>query len=203
MKDFELLLISEMEIYFGDDKMKATELLKEEHKGIKLMMDILEEICKRFQAGEKVNAEHLGQTVEFFKTFADKCHHAKEEDLLFPEMEKAGIPREGGPIGCMLSEHDQGRALVKELSVAIMRYKIGEKTTDQIVENSNKYIGLLRQHIDKEDNVLYMMADQHLSEEVQEKLLEDFEKVEVERIGVGTHEKFHKLLHHLKDVYLN
>ena len=182
--------------------MRATELLKEEHKRIKLVMNILEEICKRFQSGEKVSSEHLEQIVEFFKNFADKCHHAKEEDFLFPEMEKVGISREGGPIGCMLSEHDQGRALVKELSVAIMRYKIGEKATDRIVENANEYIGLLRQHIDKEDNVLYMMADQHLSEETQKKLLEDFEKVEVERIGVGTHEKFHKLLHHLKDVYL-
>lgn len=183
--------------------MKATELLKEEHKGIKLMLDILEEICKRLQAGEKINPEHLEQIVEFFRMFADKCHHAKEEDLLFPEMEKAGIPRDGGPIGCMLSEHVEGRGFVKAMSDAIAKYKNGEEATNQIVENAQGYIGLLRQHIDKEDNILYFMADEHLSEEAQKKLLKDFEKVETERIGVGVHEKFHKLLHQLKGEYLN
>lgn len=176
--------------------MSVTELLKEEHKEIKLMMNILEEICKKLQSGEQINAEHLEQIVDFFKTFADKSHHAKEEDLLFPEMEKAGIPREGGPIGCMLSEHDQGRTFIQKLNTAIIKYKNEKKSIDQIVENAHGYINLLRQHIDKEDNILFMIADQRLSEESQKKLLEDFEKIK-------THKRFHKILHHLKDIYLS
>ena len=73
------------------------------------MLKILDKVCARLESKEKVDPEHLEPIVEFFRVFADKCHHGKEEDLLFPEMEKAGVPKEMGPIGVMLAEHQQGR----------------------------------------------------------------------------------------------
>jgi hypothetical protein len=78
--------------------MKATEQLRNEHEGIKLMMHILWKLSGKLEAGEEVDPEHLEKIIEFFRIFADKCHHGKEEDLLFPVLEAAGIPREGGPI---------------------------------------------------------------------------------------------------------
>jgi len=183
--------------------MKPTEQLKEEHQAIKLMLRISERVCEKLESGEKVNPEHLEQIVEFIKLFADKCHHGKEEDLLFVAMEEAGIPKKGGPIGVMLTEHDMGRGYVKGMSEAVAKYKAGDrKASSAIVGNARKYIILLTQHIDKEDNILYPMADMHLSEERQEELLEEFERVEREKIGAGKHEEFHDLLNHLKAVYL-
>ncbi len=79
--------------------MTPTEQLKEEHQGIQLMLSILEKVCQRLESGGKVETGHLEKVLEFIQVFADKCHHGKEEDLLFPEMEKAGIPKEQGPIG--------------------------------------------------------------------------------------------------------
>jgi len=73
--------------------MNYTEQLKEEHKGIILMLRVLEQMCDRLDAGEPVDLDHLERSVEFLKVFADTCHHAKEEELLFPAMEQAGIPR--------------------------------------------------------------------------------------------------------------
>lgn len=183
--------------------MLATEQLKEEHKVIKSMLEVLEKVCNKIESGEKINSEHLEQILEFIRTFADKCHHGKEEDLLFPAMEEAGVPREGGPIGVMLMEHEAGRNYVKKMAQAITEYKNGnEKVAKEIVENARKYIQLLREHIDKEDNVLYMIADMRLSVEKQEELLEGFERVEEEKIGIGKHEKFHRLLHRLSEIYL-
>jgi hemerythrin-like domain-containing protein len=183
--------------------MKPTEQLKEEHQLIKLMLRIAEKVCEKLESGEEVDPEHLERIVEFIRVFADKCHHGKEEDLLFAAMEEVGIPRKGGPIGVMLTEHDMGRGYVKGMSEAIAKYKAGDrKASSAIVENARNYIALLTQHIDKEDNVLYPMADMHLSEERQKELLEEFEVVEREKIGVGKHEQFHKLLEHLKQVYL-
>jgi hemerythrin-like domain-containing protein len=183
--------------------MRPTELLKEEHAAIKEMLRVLEAACAKLESGEAVNPEHLEQMVEFIRGFADRCHHMKEEDLLFPAMEAAGIPKEGGPIGVMLMEHTMGRDYVRGMSEAIARYKAGEPSAGAaFAQNARDYIGLLAQHIDKEDNVLYVIADAHLAEESQEKLMEGFEKVETEEMGAGTHEKFHALLHHLKDVYL-
>jgi len=187
----------------GGETMKPTEQLKEEHKAIKLMLRIAEKVNEKLEAGEEVNPEHLEQIVEFIRVFADKCHHGKEEDLLFVAMEEAGIPKEGGPIGVMLAEHDMGRGYVRGLSQAVARYKAGDRgVSPAIIENARNYVALLSQHIDKEDNILYPMADMHLSEDQQEELLEGFEKVEREKIGPGRHEEFHKLLDHLQEVYL-
>jgi hypothetical protein len=68
--------------------MTPTDQLKEEHEGILLMLRILEKVSAKLKSGEKVDPDHLERIVEFFRVFADKCHHGKEEDLLFPEMEK-------------------------------------------------------------------------------------------------------------------
>ena len=183
--------------------MKATEELKEEHKAIKLTLSILSNVSKRLESGEKVDQEDLDIILDFLKTFADKCHHGKEEDLLFVAMEKVGIPRDRGPIGVMLKEHEMGRSYVRNMSEAVEKYKAGELSySSQFVENAKKYTELLTQHIDKEDNILYPMADMQLSEEKQRELIEKFEELEHERIGIGKHEELHELLHHLKDKYL-
>lgn len=177
--------------------MTATDQLKEEHEAIKLMLEILEEICLRLENGKQVNHNHLKQILEFIQVFGDKCHHHKEEDLLFPALEKAGIPKHGGPIGMMLIEHDQGREYVRNMAQAVT-----EQNISQIIENARNYIAILNDHIDKENNILYMMADMHLSEEQQKELLKGFKKIETEKIGPGKHKKFHHLLHHLKGIYL-
>lgn len=183
--------------------MSATELLKEEHRAIKLMLSILSEVSQRLEAREKVDPQDLSQMVEFIRVFADRCHHGKEEDLLFPALEETGVPREGGPIGVMLVEHDEGRAYVRGLAEAVARYRSGEEeAAKEIIENAWNYVNLLTQHIDKEDNILYVIADLHLSPEKQEALVKEFERVEEEKIGAGRHEEFHQLLHHLKRTYL-
>lgn len=184
--------------------MTATEQLKNEHRAIEVMLEVLEAICTRLEQGQQVDPQHLKQILEFIRVFCDSCHHHKEENLLFPNLEAAGIPREDGPIGMMLMEHDQGREYVRNFTEAIADYKVGDlQATEGIVENAQGYINLLRQHIDKEDNILYMMADMHLTEKQQRDLLKGFEKIEAEKIGPGKHEEFHQLLDNLKKIYLN
>lgn len=184
--------------------MKATQQLKDEHQGVLLAISILEVINLKLKKGEKVDALHLEQLLEFIRVFVDKCHHSKEEDLLFPAMEKAGVPNEGGPIGMMLNEHDLGRGYVKNFAKAIEEYKKGDsKAAKQIIKNTSGYAVLLKDHIDKEDNILYMIADAHLSPKTQKDLLEKFEIVENEKVGKGKHEEFHQMLNKLKKVYLD
>lgn len=184
--------------------MLATEQLKKEHQAIQVMLEILEAICTRLEANQQVDPQHLEQILDFIRIFGDSCHHHKEENLLFPDLEAAGIPREDGPVGMMLMEHDQGREYVRNLARAIIGYKAGDpQATEGIVENARGYVNLLNEHIDKEDNILYMMADMHLTEEQQRDLLKGFEKIEAEKIGPGRHEEFHQLLDTLKKIYLN
>ena len=183
--------------------MKPTEQLKEEHEAIKIALSILGNVSKKLAAGETINQEDLGRILEFIKTFADTCHHGKEEDLLFVALEKVGMPRDRGPIAVMLREHEMGRSYVRNMREAVEKYKAGGSSySSQFIENAGKYTELPTQHIDKEDNILYPMADMQLPEEAQHELIEEFEKLEQERIGIGRHEELHELLHRLEDTYL-
>ncbi len=140
--------------------MKPTEILIKEHDAILVMLNILEKVCLRLDTGESVKETDLENIVEFFKVFADKCHHGKEEDLLFPVLEEYGIPNEGGPIGVMLSEHVTGRDNVKGMNAAIADYKEGKESGSKVfVRYARNYIALLTDHIDKENNILFKMAD--------------------------------------------
>ena len=126
----------------------------------------------------------------FIKNFIDICHHGKEEKVLFPLIEKYGFPREGGPTGVMLLEHEQGRTLAKVLADAVERYKKGEETAKRvIIESSQAYILLLTQHIPKEDEILYPLADRILSADEKRGLLKGFREVEEYTVGPGKHEE--------------
>ena len=180
--------------------MKPTDDLREEHKAVKLMLRILDGICTDIESGRSVKQEHLEGLVEFMRIFVDRCHHTKEETYLFPEMEKAGISGSGELITSLKNEHEQGRQHVSRIEEAVSG-KEGNKGLPTIVENSRAYIQLLTPHIEKEDNDLFPMADTYLSEAAQKDLLELFETVEIEIIGPGKHEEFHRWLHSMAEVY--
>jgi hemerythrin-like domain-containing protein len=183
-------------------KTGPTEILMAEHEAIKTMLRVLENLATRFEREEPVDLEQVKKAIEFITGFADRCHHAKEEDLLFPALENAGIPRQGGPIGVMLAEHDEGRAHVRAMKEAVERLERGDKKAGiDWARNARAYASLLSQHIFKEDNILYPMGNERLSAEAQRKLQEEFERVEKEIIGPGKHEYFEAILEELKKRY--
>lgn len=167
------------------------------------MLRVLQTVAEKFRRGESVNAEHLDGILEFLSIFVDKCHHGKEEEFLFPALEIAGIPREGGPIGVMLSEHEQSRKLVANLKETMTIYKSGgNANASRAGLIIDEYVTLLTQHIVKENTVLFPMADAKLDSKKDAELFEAFEQLELERIGVGKHDEFHALLDELKNTYL-
>lgn len=183
--------------------MRATEDLVAEHGGVLRMLAILEEVAARLEAGRRVPAEQLNAMVEFLQVFADRCHHAKEEGVLFPAMEAAGIPRQGGPLGVMFAEHVTARAHVRALADSAAGAARGDRAAAAtFAEHARAYAALLRAHIDKEDHVLYPMADRVLNEKKQDALAEEFEQIERDVIGPGRHEAFHHLLDELEAEYL-
>ena len=180
--------------------MTPAEQLKEEHEGITLMLRILEKVCAKMEAKEKIDLGHLDRIMEFFKIFVDQCHHGKEEDLLFPAI----IPMEQKLIGLLLREHSQGRSYVRAMGQELTQMKKFEGLTwVEYAANAQKYIALMTQHIQKEDNVLFPMFDGLLGKKKQMELVEGFEDLERKKIGEGIHEEFHKLLHELKEIYLD
>ncbi len=175
---------------------KATEALKSDHRIIEKVLGLLEKLT----AGSKeASLDTWGKTVDFIRNFADKCHHLKEEKVLFPFLEKKGIPREGGPIGMMLLEHEEGRAYVRAMAEALARGgEDPEATKAVLIENARAYLRMLKQHIMKEDEILFVMADDALSPGEQKQLVREFEEHEDREIGAGVHEKYVKMAQELE-----
>ena len=172
--------------------------LLNEHEAILSALNILDRITSGIEAKNEVNSEDFIEFIDFLKEFADKCHHGKEEDILFPALEAAGMPHEGGPIGVMLHEHALGRGLIRDMDAALAR-SAGPRS---FAAPALAYIELLTQHIAKENTVLFPMADRLLGTPALTAMHEAFERLEEERIGPGRHEAFHRLLDDLAAEYL-
>ncbi len=171
--------------------MKPTDILSSEHRVIEQVLDCLEHIIAEANANGRLDAASARDAISFFRTFADQCHHGKEETHLFPAMEAKGFPREGGPTGVMRHEHETGRGCIRAMDGAVDAAAHGDYAALQLFSQAGEgYIGLLRQHIEKEDHCLFSMANQALADEDQTELMAKFEKVEAEEMGRGTHEKF-------------
>lgn len=179
--------------------MKATDILIEEHTVIERVLNTLETATQSLKAGGSVRSDFFIGVTDFVKGFADGCHHKKEEDVLFNAMVAHGVPVEGGPIGAMLAEHEQGRIYTRAMREAAQRLANGDETArGDIIHNAQGYIGLLRQHIAKENGVLFPMADQIIPQAKHAEVLAGFEHVEHEETGPGVHEKYLALAEELE-----
>ncbi len=175
--------------------MQATQVLRDEHEGILAMLAVVEAAAYRLKDGNTVPPALFTDSVSFFRNFADGCHHGKEELELFPKLVERGLPSEDGPVGVMLMEHDQGRAYVRGMADAVERYAKGDaNATPSLIENTLSYVRLLREHIEKENGALFVMADQILSDEEQSTLYDAFEEIERTRTGPGEHEHYHAMI---------
>ena len=177
--------------------MRATETLMHEHRIIEKMLNVLSNYSIKMEQNKKVQPAQLRSCVDFIRTFADTCHHHKEEGVLFAEMEAHGMPTNGGPVGVMLAEHEMGRNYVRGMAQALDAYEKGTSGADKsFIENARGYIGLLSQHINKEDNILYPMAEDMLAD-MDAQILQRFEDVE-KKLGTGVHEKYEAMVDQLE-----
>ncbi len=171
--------------------MKPTEILSSEHRVIERVLNCLEAMVRRAKSAGRLEGESAHEAVAFFRNFADHCHHGKEEDHLFPALEAAGFPRQGGPTGVMLHEHELGRAHLRGMDEAVEAAAAGDAAAlGQFVSHAEGYLAVLREHIYKEDHVLFPLAERTLDEEEQQRLVGEFRRVEAEEMGAGTHERY-------------
>jgi len=181
---------------------KASDILIHEHDVIERVLIILNIAADRLENGEEISGETFLQCVDFIRNFADHCHHAKEEKILFRLMEERGIPVEGGPIGMMLTEHENGRAFTRGMEEAAKRFIAGDiSAKDDIIANARHYSELLSNHIYKENNILYPMGDRLFTSEDQHYLEKEFERVEKEVGGLAVHEKYHRWVNELESLF--
>ena len=174
--------------------MPATESLRRDHALIEKMLNALKTISLLLKNGKQIPNSILNQAIDFSINFTNTCHHGKEEDSLFPTLEKSGMPREGGPIARMLYEHEITKELANSIVSSTKTYiSSGEQT--ELVKNIDDYVQHVSLHLSKENQRLFVMADMLLNE--QERLVNDnltrLEKEKFDRIG-NSREYYEKLV---------
>jgi hemerythrin-like domain-containing protein len=178
--------------------MTATTALREEHSYILAMIACLRAACADTQKAGRFDVETFQTGVEFIRAYADAWHHAKEEDQLFPAMEAAGMPREGGPIAVMLHEHVVGRSYVAKISEHLDAAAGGnEEARILVTRYALAYAELLTQHIQKENNILFNMADQMFSPEEHEFLERQYQAAIPENANEETGAHYERLVMNL------
>jgi hemerythrin-like domain-containing protein len=160
------------------EQSKPIKILVEEHKNILNVAAAIEKECNSLNQGQHINDDFFKEIIDFIRNYADKFHHAKEEDILFKELCKDEVQAKMhcNPLDQMLYEHDQGRSFVKELEEGM-----NERNRQKVIQNAKAYMRLIRDHISKEDNILYPMADEALDNEKKKQMLKQFNKIAKER----------------------
>jgi len=153
--------------------MKCTELLMQDHKVILRCLHVLEQVAVCAEKGEPLEHEDVSILLRFLREFADEHHQAKEESALFPELRHASAAQDG-PLRQMLFEHDQERSLVGGLEDSLFA-----KRGADFAHFANRLTALLRNHIYKEDNILFDIVDRSLSPEQDEKVVAEFNKFQI------------------------
>lgn len=183
-------------------EMKPTKELIAEHTVVLVALRLLEEVVAALAAKNELAPKHLDQLLDFFKGFVDRYHHRKEEDFLFPELERRGTKCEREPIGVMLAERNAGRRHVRAMLEGLDELHQGEgDALTAIREHAHTYRDTLRSHIHKENNILFPIADRLVPDDVAVTIADEFEEIESDRMGKAKHEAYHTMLRRLKGLY--
>ena len=156
---------------------QATADLRDEHEVILQALAVLERVAIRLASGKPVSDSALTDLVQFLQTFADRCHHGKEEDQLFPAMRAKGV---GDTLTVFLEEHEEGRRYLRTLAT-------GTSSTERAAA-ARRYVALLHDHIERENEVLFPMADGLFTADEHAALARAYEDVEHRVVGTGGHE---------------
>lgn len=156
-----------------------TTTLVDEHKLILRMIALLERNATLTKEGKYSNWQFYLDGVDFIRDYADRFHHAKEENVLFEALVNNGMPRENSPVAAMLMEHDQGRAYVKGMEEAAKEALAGAQGRETAIAwNALSYATLLKEHIAKEDDILYPLAERVIPEAMRDGIVAGYEKAE-------------------------
>ena len=175
-------------------KTDITQKLVEEHRLVLRMITLLERNAPRTATGNYTNWQFYLDGVDFIRNYADRFHHAKEEDVLFAALVNNGMPRDNSPVAAMLMEHEQGREFVRGMEAALQGTLNG--LADQhaaIAENALAYATLLREHIAKEDEILYPLAERVIPEAMRGDIVAEYRRAE-ERTNSDFGEQYRNLV---------
>ncbi|MFB5611112.1 MAG: hemerythrin domain-containing protein [Nitrosopumilaceae archaeon] len=171
----------------------TTNSLRKDHDLIEKVLKSMQTTIQLLNKGKQIPESILMPVVDFSKNFTNVCHHGKEEGSLFPALEKAGMPREGGPIAMMLMEHEITQKIANQIVESAKKY-LDSGDSSQLISDMTEYVEHVSQHLWKENNRLFMMADMHLMGH-SDKIEEELNKIEDSKLQeIGNNREFYEKL---------
>ncbi len=149
---------------------KCTGILIEEHKTVLRTLDVLNAMAHGVAVGQPLVRADVEDVLDILRSYADDLHQGKEEDVLFPVVTKACDKAKIASFQHMAFEHSQERALIQSMEDAF-----GSSQGENFVRHAKHYVALVRNHIYKEDNILFEMVADILSEEEDDRILRGFD----------------------------
>jgi hemerythrin-like domain-containing protein len=176
--------------------MQARGPLMIEHRLIERMILVIKEVLMQIDSTKTVDPVVVDTMVDFIRTYSDRVHHGKEEDILFREMSKRALSAEDRRIMQeLVEEHVIGRQMTQALGEANNRYRNGNGSAlANISANLNKLAEFYPKHIEKEDKVFFPVIREYLTDDEDQHMLTEF--WEFDRIMI--HEKYKSVVEMLE-----
>jgi len=167
-----------------------SELLMDDHQTTER---VFEAVANALKTAEGPSSQMVEAFTRYAVEYADACHNKKEEEHLFPLLERRGVPRDGGPLAVMLQEHEQSRELLAELEPAARRYAGGDTPgRAEFAAAFAQYSELLRNHYWKENDILYPMGRRVMSAADAQQVVAGIEAIET-ALGSDTRARYYAL----------
>jgi len=183
--------------------MKPTEDLMIEHNSINLMLNIMSKISKSIKTQNVFYTIDVEKIVDFLFVYIDQCHRLKEEKFFYPAFTSSNLPVDYDPAE-LINEHILGNIYLKEIISCVENCKMGSTfSCDKIADCMINYVKLIQNHMQKEENVYFAIAEKVLSKEMQNEISEQFKKIDEEFFGHGVHKRFDEYFNDLKVKYQN
>ena len=186
----------------GKSTMSVMDILKSEHELIMLGLAVMESICRRHDSGEALDPAAFERLVGFFREFADRLHHAKEEDILFRAMDREKVHDEHDLIGSLTADHTLGRIFLGSMDESIAQIRANDPdAADDLVESARCYLTLLAHHICRENNHLCELVEKELAPDRLNALADEFVQSELIKFPPGTRAEHEKTVASLRAEY--
>ncbi len=171
--------------------MKPIGPLMWEHRLIEKMLAVAGREAREIRENRKVDPVFIDTAVDFIRTYADRTHHGKEEDILFRDLANKKVsPEHARIVDELIEEHKYARATVKHLVEAKNRYLAGEQTLVEIVQCLEELVAFYPRHIEKEDKHFFFPILDYFSTAEQDAMLKEFNEFDRRMI----HEKYRKVV---------
>lgn len=183
--------------------MESIKIMVAEHENVRRMLKVIRNISYRVLTKGDYDLDDFPRIIDFVRTYTDKLHHGKEEDILFATMERELEKlAKSGAIKGMYIEHDNGRLYMANLEKGLASFKEGnDQARLDIIANAICYADLLDRHIEKENTAMYTFAERMLSDELKAYIDEESRKIDTEATRDGIQEKYEKILAELEKKY--